>query len=187
MFLHYSDCSWKALQWIFFFRPHKPNTNYTSWNYENADCDKLRTSSVCFALWGKIYTPAAILPPAEYHWLNWSYDKFGQHDCLSWLWLLSSVNGSYMCVKWEMWFVVYVCEVRSVICHMCMKWEMWFVMCVWSENVICHMCVKWEMWFVICVWSRAQPMYRHTNIYWTMLPMYRIGKIPPIYIGNICS
>jgi len=21
----------------------------------------------------------------------------------------------------------------------------------------------------------------------TMLPMYRIGKIPPIYIGNICS
>ena len=28
------------------------------------------------------YTPGAILPPAEHDWLNWSHDKFGQHDCL---------------------------------------------------------------------------------------------------------
>ena len=43
--------------------------------------------------------------------------------------------------------------------------------------------------------TRARPMYRHTDISahryisadLTMLPMYRISKIPPIYIGNICS
>jgi len=47
-----------------------------------------------------------------------------------------------------------------------------------------------------CLYSRARPMYRHTDILciyiyisadMTILPMYRIGKIPPIYIGNICS
>jgi len=77
----------------FFFRPHKQKNIYTSYNSEKADCDsdKLRTSSVYFALWGKIYTlmrqnilcgkakytlwgkiytPGAILPPAEHDWLN---------------------------------------------------------------------------------------------------------------------
>jgi len=34
---------------------------------------------------------------------------------------------------------------------------------------------------------RARPMYWHTDIHRTMLPMYRIGKIPPIYISKICS
>jgi len=33
--------------------------------------------------------------------------------------------------------------------------------------------------------SGAQLMYRHANM--TMLPMYRIGKILPIYISNISS
>jgi len=28
-------------------------------------------------------TAGAILPSAKHDWLNWSYDKFGQHDCLS--------------------------------------------------------------------------------------------------------
>jgi len=42
----------------------------------------------CFALWGKIYTPGAILPPTEHDWLNWWHDKFGQLDCLTWLWHL---------------------------------------------------------------------------------------------------
>jgi len=37
----------------------------------------LRTSSVHFALHGKMYTPRAILPPAECDWLNWSHDKVG--------------------------------------------------------------------------------------------------------------
>jgi len=37
----------------------------------------------CSALQGKIYTPGPILPPAEYDWLNWSHDKFGQLNCLS--------------------------------------------------------------------------------------------------------
>jgi len=42
----------------------------------------------CFALWGKIYTPGGILPPAKHDWLDWSHDKFRQLDCLSWLWRL---------------------------------------------------------------------------------------------------
>jgi len=29
----------------------------------------------CFSLRGKLYTPGAILPPAEHDWLNWSHDK----------------------------------------------------------------------------------------------------------------
>jgi len=41
-----------------------------------------------FSLWGKIYTLGAILLPAERDCLNWSHNKFGQHDCLSWLWHL---------------------------------------------------------------------------------------------------
>ena len=45
-------------------------------------------SQVTIILWGKIYTCGAILPPADHDWLNWSHDKFGQLDCLSWLWHL---------------------------------------------------------------------------------------------------
>jgi len=41
IFLHYSDYSGKALHCISFFRPHKQKINYTSYNYEKADCDKL--------------------------------------------------------------------------------------------------------------------------------------------------
>jgi len=42
------------------------------------------TSQVTIIIWGKIYTPGAILPPAKHDWLNWSHYKLGQPDCLSW-------------------------------------------------------------------------------------------------------
>ena len=42
----------------------------------------------CFALWGKIYAPGAIFPPAQHDWLKWSHDKFGLLDCLGCLWHL---------------------------------------------------------------------------------------------------
>ena len=45
-------------------------------------------TQVTIILWGKICTPRSIFPPAEHDWLDWSHDKFGQHDCLSWLWRL---------------------------------------------------------------------------------------------------
>ena len=56
--------------------------NYTNYDCEKADCDKLRTSSVYFAL-RKIYTLGAVLPPSEHDLLNWSHDNCGQHECLS--------------------------------------------------------------------------------------------------------
>ena len=78
----FSNYSWKTLQCIFFFGPHKEN-NFSSYNYFMR-----QDIHSCYALWGKIYTPGASLPPAEHDWLNWSHDKFGQHDCLNWLWHL---------------------------------------------------------------------------------------------------
>ena len=68
----------------FFYSGHinKVN-NFTSYNHFMRQ--NIHSSS---ALWDQIYTPGAILPPAEHDWLNWSQDKFGQHHCLSWLWHL---------------------------------------------------------------------------------------------------
>jgi len=64
----------------FFFTPHKQKNNYifTSCNYEKAacDCDKLRTSSVYFALRQNIH--------------SWSY------FAISWTWLAELVT-------WQVW------------------------------------------------------------------------------------
>jgi len=56
--------------------------NFTSYNYYEAK------HTLLFCLVRQIFTSGAILPPAEHDWLNWSHDKFGQHDCVSWLWHL---------------------------------------------------------------------------------------------------
>jgi len=49
--------------------------HFTSYNYFMRQDEDIHS---CYALWGKIYTPGAILPPAEHDWLNWSHDTFGQ-------------------------------------------------------------------------------------------------------------
>jgi len=96
----------------FFSSDHiNKENNFTSYNYfmrQNIHC--------CFALWGKIYTPGAILPPAEHDWLNWSHDKFGQHNCLSWLWhLFMGQSDRQVMLCFQCWqaassFLLALCE-----------------------------------------------------------------------------
>jgi len=57
-------------------------------NFTSCNCFMRQDIHSCYGLWGKIYTPGAILPSAEHDWLNWSHAKFRQRDCLSWLWHL---------------------------------------------------------------------------------------------------
>ena len=91
--------------------------NHTSYIYEIAGChcDTLGTISVCFASWGKIYTPGAILLSVKHHCLNWSHDKFEIHDFLSWLWCLCNgqVLSWFQCWQAVSSLLFALCELQA--------------------------------------------------------------------------
>ena len=127
----------KGITMHFFLQATWTKNNYTSYNYEKADCERDKLS-----LWGKIYTPGAILPPAEHDWLNWSHDKFAQHDCLSWLWCLQMAQSDRQ-VMW--WFQYW--QLLAAFCLHCMNCRLipfFFAYCT------CHVTTSTS-----CVWLKS--------------------------------